>query len=66
MYIYIPGHDEIEYPLALQLGGCNPKSVGAAAYLAESYGAYESINLVIIIKFLWMYLFICIRIYVYI
>jgi tRNA-dihydrouridine synthase A len=39
------GHDEIEYPLALQLGGCDPKSMGEAAYLAESYGAYESINL---------------------
>jgi len=39
------GHDEIEYPLALQLGGCDPKSLGAAAYLAEGYGAYESINL---------------------
>ena len=38
------GHDKIEYPLALQLGGCDPKSMGEAAYLAESYGAYESIN----------------------
>ena len=39
------GHDKIEYPLALQLGGCDPKSMGEAAYLAESYGAYESINI---------------------
>ena len=38
------GHDKIEYPLALQLGGCDPKSMGEAAYLAESYGAYDSIN----------------------
>ena len=38
------GHDLSEYPLALQLGGCDPKSMGEAAYLAESYGAYESIN----------------------
>ena len=38
------GHNKIEYPLALQLGGCDPKSMGEAAYLAESYGAYESIN----------------------
>jgi tRNA-dihydrouridine synthase A len=38
------GHDEVEYPLALQLGGCDPVKMGAAAYLAESYGAYESIN----------------------
>lgn len=38
------GHNEVEYPLALQLGGSDPKSMGAAAYLAESYGIYESIN----------------------
>lgn len=38
------GHDDVEYPLALQLGGSDPKSMGAAAYLAESYGVYESIN----------------------
>lgn len=38
------GHDGVEYPLALQLGGCDPIKMGAAAYLAESYGAYESIN----------------------
>lgn len=38
------GHDHSEYPLALQLGGCNPESMGKAAYLAESYGVYDSIN----------------------
>ena len=38
------GHDNIEYPLALQLGGCEPKSMGEAAYLAKCYGKYESIN----------------------
>ena len=38
------GHDNIEYPLALQLGGCEPKSMGEAAYLAKCYGTYESIN----------------------
>jgi tRNA dihydrouridine synthase A len=38
------GHDQSEYPLALQLGGCEPESMGKAAYLAESYGVYDSIN----------------------
>ena len=38
------GHDEVEYPLALQLGGSDPVKMGAAAYLAEGYGIYESIN----------------------
>lgn len=38
------GHDLSEYPLALQLGGCEPESMGKAAYLAESYGIYDSIN----------------------
>ena len=39
------GHDPIEYPLVLQLGGCDPQVLGEATYLAQSYGRYEEINL---------------------
>jgi tRNA-dihydrouridine synthase A len=39
------GHDTVEYPLALQLGGSDPSTLGEAAYLCESYGSYSEINL---------------------
>jgi tRNA-dihydrouridine synthase A len=39
------GHDAIEHPLCLQLGGCDPIKVGEAAYLCEGYAQWQSINL---------------------
>lgn len=39
------GHSKEEQPLAVQLGGCNPETVGEAAYLCESYGGFSEINL---------------------
>ncbi|UCH75597.1 MAG: tRNA dihydrouridine(20/20a) synthase DusA [Rhodospirillales bacterium] len=38
------GHDAIEHPLALQLGGSIPDELAAAARVAESFG-YDEINL---------------------
>lgn len=40
------GHSDLEYPLAVQLGGCNPESLGEAAAICESYGSFDEINLV--------------------
>ena len=37
-------HDEFEYPLALQLGGHDPKDLAYSAKLAEEYG-YQEVNL---------------------
>lgn len=37
-------HDAAEYPLALQLGGCDPADLAACAKLAEDAG-YQEINL---------------------
>ncbi|WP_416240458.1 tRNA dihydrouridine(20/20a) synthase DusA [Methylophaga sp. OBS3] len=37
-------HDAAEYPLALQLGGCEPKDLAACAKLAEDAG-YQEVNL---------------------
>jgi len=39
------GHDGEEYPLALQLGGSDPRTLGEAAALATAYGRYDSLNL---------------------
>lgn len=39
------GHKEVEHPLCLQLGGCDPVRVGEAAYLCEGYSDWHSINL---------------------
>lgn len=39
------GHDSIEYPLVIQLGGNDPTRLGEAASLCESYGKYYEINL---------------------
>ena len=39
------GHNTVEYPLALQLGGNDPQLLGEAVSLAESYGNYQQINL---------------------
>lgn len=39
------GHENVEYPLVLQLGGNTPEKLGEAAYICESYGAFEEINL---------------------
>ncbi|WP_438767964.1 tRNA dihydrouridine(20/20a) synthase DusA [Kushneria sp. TE3] len=38
------GHDEREYPLALQLGGSDPAALAECAALAESWG-YQEVNL---------------------
>lgn len=39
------GHSDIEYPLAVQLGGNDPEILSTAASLCEQYGAFEEINL---------------------
>lgn len=39
------GHEALEHPLALQLGGNDASSLGEAAYLCEAFGAFEEINL---------------------
>lgn len=39
------GHDPLEYPLSLQLGGGDPEIVSEAAYLASAYGGWSEINL---------------------
>ena len=38
------GFNEIEHPLALQLGGCDPKALAKCAKLAEAMG-YDEVNL---------------------
>jgi tRNA-dihydrouridine synthase A len=38
------GHDPVEHPLALQLGGSDPADLAAAARVGEDYG-YDEINL---------------------
>lgn len=38
------GHDAVEHPLALQLGGSDPRDLAAAARVAEGFG-YDEINL---------------------
>jgi tRNA-dihydrouridine synthase A len=42
---YFIGHSHCEDPLAIQLGGSNPETVGEAAYVAEAWGNYCEINL---------------------
>ena len=42
---YFLGHHIEERPLAVQLGGSDPKDVSEAAYICESFGGFESINL---------------------
>lgn len=39
------GHDSIEYPLVVQLGGNDPIQLGEAAYICQSFGSYHEINL---------------------
>lgn len=41
---YLLGFDPVEHPVALQLGGSNPKELAEAAKVGESYG-YDEINL---------------------
>ena len=38
------GHDALEHPVALQLGGSDPRELAAASRLGESFG-YDEINL---------------------
>jgi tRNA-dihydrouridine synthase A len=38
------GFDESEHPVALQLGGCDPRELGEAARIGEGFG-YDEINL---------------------
>jgi len=38
------GHDAVEHPLALQLGGSDPRDLATAARLAETFG-FDEINL---------------------
>ncbi|ETW01146.1 hypothetical protein H310_06752 [Aphanomyces invadans] len=42
---YFLGHDAVEYPLALQVGGSNPETLGEVAKMAESYGRFHEINI---------------------
>jgi len=39
------GHSEVERPLAVQLGGNDPASLGLAAKACEEFGGYSEINL---------------------
>lgn len=41
---YLLGFDQLEHPLALQLGGCDPTLLASGAKLGESFG-YDEINL---------------------
>lgn len=41
---YLLGFDETEHPVAIQLGGSDPKELGQAARIAEDYG-YDEVNL---------------------
>jgi tRNA-dihydrouridine synthase A len=38
------GFDPFEHPLALQLGGCDPRALGECARIAEDFG-YDEVNL---------------------
>ena len=38
------GHDAVEHPVALQLGGSDPRNLAAAARIGEAFG-YDEINL---------------------
>ena len=38
------GHDAVEYPVALQLGGSDPRDLAAASRIGEAFG-YDEINL---------------------
>ena len=42
---YFLGHHTEERPLAVQIGGSDPTEVSEAAYICESFGGFESINL---------------------
>ncbi|KAH9091434.1 hypothetical protein Ae201684P_010980 [Aphanomyces euteiches] len=42
---YFLGHDAAEYPLALQLGGNDPETLGEVAKMAAAYGNFHEINL---------------------
>ncbi|KAF1319873.1 Trna-dihydrouridine synthase, partial [Globisporangium splendens] len=42
---YFLGHDSVEAPLALQLGGNNVEDLGAVAKLSNDYGGFCEINL---------------------
>jgi tRNA-dihydrouridine synthase len=35
----------VEPPIAVQLGGCDPENLGEAAYICEKYGGFNEINL---------------------
>jgi len=39
------GHNSIEHPLAIQLGGNDPNRLSEAAYLCESYANFNEINI---------------------
>lgn len=39
------GHDDCEHPLAVQLGGCDAKKLGDAAYLVQQFRTVTEINL---------------------
>ena len=39
------GYNECEPPLVVQVGGCDPESLGEAAYICESFGGFAQINL---------------------
>jgi len=39
------GHSDIEHPLAVQLGGNDPETLGMAAKACEEWGGYDEINL---------------------
>ncbi|KAF0696011.1 Aste57867_13224 [Aphanomyces stellatus] len=42
---YFLGHDSVEHPLALQLGGSDVTTLGIVAKMAEQYGNFHEINL---------------------
>ncbi|TDH71804.1 hypothetical protein CCR75_003530 [Bremia lactucae] len=42
---YFLGHDPVEAPLSLQLGGNSIEDLGAAAHLSQLYGGFKEINL---------------------
>jgi tRNA-dihydrouridine synthase A len=42
---FIGHRADVEYPLALQLGGCCPELLGQAVEIAQAYGNFSEINL---------------------
>ncbi|OQS00172.1 tRNA-dihydrouridine synthase [Thraustotheca clavata] len=42
---YFLGHDDIEHPLALQIGGSDVETLGTVAKLASNYANFHEINL---------------------